>query len=284
LPPLPGPSNLDRFPGGYSISAANDEVGLGRSSRARRLRRVGTVVFDCDSTLSTIEGIDELAREHRAEVEALTDAAMRGEVRLEEVYGRRLAMIAPTRERIDELGRLYVERLVEDAAVTIGCLEAEGIRVRIMSGGLRPAVETVARTLGVQPHNVAAVDVSFNGDGRYAGYEQASPLTRTGGKRTLLEVWRRELKGPVMFVGDGITDLETQDIADLFVAYAGVIARPPVVAEADVVVNSRSLAPILPLALAGHPPVHAASMALYRKGLALLEPVYRTYFDNGALT
>ncbi|HEX6694554.1 MAG TPA: HAD-IB family phosphatase [Longimicrobiales bacterium] len=245
---------------------------------------MGTVVFDCDSTLTAIEGIDELAREHRAEVEALTDAAMRGDVRLEEVYGRRLALIAPARDRIAQLGKLYVESVVEDAAETIRCLEAEGIRVRIMSGGLRPAVEAVAHALGVESHNVAAVDTYFNGDGSYAGYEQASPLTRSGGKRTLLEVWRRELKGPVMFVGDGVTDLETQDIADLFVAYAGVIARAPVIAEADVVVRSRSLAPILPLALGGHPPAHASSLALYRKGLALLEPVYRTYFDNGALT
>jgi phosphoserine phosphatase len=245
---------------------------------------VDTVVFDCDSTLSTIEGIDELARDHRAEVAALTDAAMRGGVRLEEVYGRRLAMISPTRTQLERLGALYVETVVEDAAETIRCLDAEGIRVRIMSGGLRPAVERLAQVLGVQPQNVAAVDTYFDGDGSYAGYEQASPLTRTGGKRTLLEVWRRELRGPVMFVGDGVTDLETQDIADVFVAYAGVTARSPVVAEADVVVRSRSLAPILPLALGGHPPAHAAAASLYRKGLELLEPIYRTYFDNGALT
>ena len=205
------PSNLERFPGGHSISAANDDVGLGRSGRARRLRRVDTVVFDCDSTLSAIEGIDELARAHREEVAALTAAAMRGDVRLEEVYGRRLALVAPTREQVARLGRQYVDTMVEDAAATIRTLQAEGIRVRIMSGGLRPAVEVLAAELGVQAQNVAAVDMFFDGDGGYAGYEQASPLARTGGKRTLLEVWRRELHGPVMFVGDGVTDLDAPD-------------------------------------------------------------------------
>ena len=57
--------------------------------------RFRTVVFDCDSTLSAIEGIDELAGEHRSAVTELTEAAMRGEVPLQDVYGRRLALIRP---------------------------------------------------------------------------------------------------------------------------------------------------------------------------------------------
>ena len=44
-----------------------------------------TVIFDCDSTLSAIEGIDELAVDCREDVERLTDAAMRGRIPLEEV-------------------------------------------------------------------------------------------------------------------------------------------------------------------------------------------------------
>ena len=53
-------------------------------------RRYKTVVFDCDSTLSTVEGIEELARERRAEVEALTVEAMRGALPLEQIFGRRM--------------------------------------------------------------------------------------------------------------------------------------------------------------------------------------------------
>src|SRR5690554_6329434 len=93
-----------------------------------------TVVFDCDSTLAGIEGIDELAGDRIAEVRALTDAAMRGDVPLEEVYGRRLEIIRPTREQIDALGRLYVERLVEDAADTVAALLWLGKDVRVISG------------------------------------------------------------------------------------------------------------------------------------------------------
>src|SRR6187401_3016155 len=77
-------------------------------------KKYGTVVFDCDSTLSTIEGIEELARDHRAEVEALTEEAMRGAIPLEQVYGRRLELVRPPRGRVLALGRRYIETLVPD--------------------------------------------------------------------------------------------------------------------------------------------------------------------------
>lgn len=241
----------------------------------RRLSRVGAVVFDCDSTLSAVEGIDELAGERRAEIEQLTSAAMRGEVPLEAVYGRRLELIRPSRERVEALGRLYVERLVPDAGEVVAALAGEGIEVRIMSGGLTPAVQAIAAAVGVPPSKVAAVDIGFDEGGAYAGWDTAAPLARAGGKREVMRVWRRELGRAVMFVGDGATDLEASDVADVFVAYAGVVERARVVAEADVVIRSASLAPVLPLALAGAPPRMTASMPLFRRGLELLEERYR---------
>src|SRR5512146_33862 len=108
-----------------------------------------TVVFDCDSTLSTIEGIEELARDHRAEVESLTEEAMRGAIRLEQVYARRLELVRPPRGRVLALGKRYIDTLVPDAKATIAALQAEDIAVRIISGGLKPAVLALAAELGV---------------------------------------------------------------------------------------------------------------------------------------
>jgi phosphoserine phosphatase len=206
---------------------------------------------------------------------------MRGELRLEQVYAQRLALVQPTAASVEQLGRQYIDSLVPDALAVVSALRAEGIQVRVMSGGLRPAVEAVAGHLGIAPKHVAAVDVAFDANGSYRGFDDASPLARAGGKRTLLEVWRRELKGSLMFVGDGATDLETADIADVFVAYAGVVERPNVVAAADIVVRSHSLAPIFTLALGGERPRDSQSQELFEKGIALLEPVYRSYLRNG---
>lgn len=207
--------------------------------------RFGTVVFDCDSTLSAIEGVDELAAGHREAIAALTDSAMRGAVSLESVYGARLALIRPTRAAVEALAGQYIAAAVPDARETVQALLQGGIEVRILSGGLRQAILPFAAWLGLQDDHVAAVDLRFSADGSYAGFDEASPLGRSGGKHTVMEAWRRSLPGPILMVGDGITDLEARPAVERFVAFAGVIDRPAVTAAADAVIRAPSLRPVL---------------------------------------
>ena len=232
--------------------------------------RCGSVIFDCDSTLSAIEGIDELAKAHREEIARLTESAMRGEIALEDVYGRRLDLVRPTRAQVEALGERYVQTLVAEARETVAALRGEGIEVRVMSGGIRRAVVALAIALGLPEHAVAAVDVYFDSRGDYVGFDDRSPLTRSGGKRVVLERWLPELPRPVMLVGDGATDLEARPPADLFVAFAGVIERPAVIEAADEVVRTPSLAPILVLALGGVAPREAAARELFELGRSLM--------------
>lgn len=240
---------------------------LTRSTTLSAVPRYSTVVFDCDSTLSAVEGIDELAGAQRPAISALTDAAMRGEFPLEDVYGRRLALVRPSREQLAALGVRYVERLVPHARETVAALRAEGIAVRIVSGGLRPAVLAVSRALSIPDDHVAAVDVRFDGEGGYAGWDDASPLGYSMGKRRQLELWRSSLEPPVMIVGDGMTDLEARPPADAFVAFAGVVAREAVLAAADFVIHELSLAPVLALALGGIQPRSREARALLSRAV-----------------
>jgi phosphoserine phosphatase len=213
-----------------------------------RARKDGytAVVFDCDSTLSRIEGIDELGGDRIEEIRALTDAAMDGSIPLEEVYGRRLAIIQPTRERVEALGRLYIERLVEDARETVAALLWLGKDVRIISGGLRPPVEVLAIELGIPRASVRAVGIDFDESGGYSGFEADSLLARNGGKPRVVREW--SLPRPALLIGDGATDLEARSEVDLFAAYMGVVFREKVAAAADLVLSEESLAPALALA------------------------------------
>jgi phosphoserine phosphatase len=206
-----------------------------------------SVVFDCDSTLAAIEGIDELAGPFAAEIRALTDAAMQGAIPLEDVYGRRLEIIRPTRAQVEAVGRAYVDALVPDAREVVAALLWLGKTVRILSGGLRPAVEAAARALGVPMDAVAAVGIDFTDDGSYAGYERASPVARSGGKAEIIRTWH--LPSPALLVGDGATDAEARPAVDAFAAYMGVAWRPAVAAAADFVLRGASLAPVLALAV-----------------------------------
>jgi phosphoserine phosphatase len=205
-----------------------------------------TVVFDCDSTLARVEGIDELAGAHAGEVRALTEGAMAGTIPLEEVYARRLQIIRPTRGRVEALGREYAGALMPDARETVAALRFLGKTVRVLSGGLLPAVQAVAAELGIGPADVGAVAVHFDEAGAYAGFDESSPLARSGGKAEVLRAW--SLPRPTLLVGDGATDLEARPAVDAFAAYMGVAFREAVAAGADFVLRDPSLAPVVALA------------------------------------
>ena len=208
--------------------------------------RFRTVIFDCDSTLCAIEGIEELSHAHREEIARLTTEAMNGTLPLQEVYGRRLELIRPTTADLARIGALYIERLVAGAAETIDTLRAWGVDVHVLSGGLAPAVRTVARHLGIPDDHVAAVEIDFAPDGSYRGFSGDSLLARSHGKRHWVEAQGDRLAHPILLIGDGMTDLEARPAIEAFAAFTGVVARPEVVRRADVVIAGPSLTALLP--------------------------------------
>ncbi|MEO0018840.1 MAG: hypothetical protein RLZZ522_2123, partial [Verrucomicrobiota bacterium] len=144
-------------------------------------RRRGKLIFlDCDSTLSEIEGIDELARasgpEVFAEVAALTTAAMNGEVPLDEVFGCRIELIRPTQVMADRIAIQYLELVTPGMPELVSGLQARGWLTVILSGGFAPMIEPLARMLGI--NDVEAVPLYFDDNGDYAGYGEDYPTTR----------------------------------------------------------------------------------------------------------
>ena len=234
----------------------------------------GTVVFDCDSTLSRLEGVEALAGRN-PELERLTREAMEGRVALEDVYGRRLALVRPTRDAVARVGRLYVERMVPNADRLCSALRFLGKRVWIVSGGLLPAVTTLASHLGIPARFTAAVDLQFDASGAYQGFDELSPLARSRGKVDIVQGIRmRPGAGPVALVGDGATDLEAAPLCARFIAYAGVERRDGVLAAARVTCTAPDLAALVPLLLApdeiARLEAHADHAALVRAAQAWL--------------
>lgn len=210
------------------------------------------VYFDCDSTLTAIEGVDELLADYapavRAEIAAWTEAAMNGERPLAEVYELRLRRLAPRRDQLAAVGQLYAARAVPDAAATLAALRWLGKIVGIVSGGLLDPVRAFATTLDLDLAHVHAVPLQFDAAGHYVDFDHQCPLWRNGGKVELL----RQLPAshrPMAFVGDGITDLETMGTADRFVGFGGVVARAAVAAGAECFVTAPRLAAVLPFLL-----------------------------------
>lgn len=205
------------------------------------------ICFDCDSTLSKIEGIDELGRQSGLfdELVALTNAAMNGELALEDVYGKRLSLIKPNKVQMDWLADLYVAEMVEGVEAVFSTLLDQGKQVHIISGGIRQAILPLAEKLGLPAHHVHAVNVLFNDDGSYKDFDQQSPLAKNGGKSIVCQQIKVDGLSMAM-VGDGKTDLEAKHAGAKVIGFGGVAERAVVVAQADVFVKESSLMAVLP--------------------------------------
>lgn len=206
------------------------------------------VFFDVDSTLVTIEGIDVLAGGN-PEIVALTEAAMNGEIPLDAVYGKRLEIIQPSRAAVEDLGRSYIASMVDGAPEMIAALRAAGADIHLVTAGLEPAITQLATHLGLAPRAVHAVGIDFDEKGRYAGFDRRSFLTQPGGKELVVRSIMSRSKGRSAFIGDGVSDLETKPVVDLFVGFGGVHTRETVKQNADVWVGEPTLSAVLPYLL-----------------------------------
>lgn len=252
------------------------------------------VFFDCDSTLTTVEGINILAEGSgkKWRVEVLTRAAMEGELELEEIYGKRLMAVKPTRAQINAVRQVYKRNVVEDAAALISALKALGHEVYIISGGLAEPVMEFGLYLGVPRKNIRAVKVRYNElsgtwwkneripnvEERYMHHGQDA-LTISDGKAEIVREILSDRRGRSLLIGDGISDLYAGRAVDLFVGFGGVVKRSPVVAEAPCFIHSRSLAPLLPVASGP-----AMLSQLGDSSPAELSDKARTLIEKGAIT
>ncbi|MCB0209911.1 MAG: HAD-IB family phosphatase [Anaerolineae bacterium] len=250
------------------------------------------VIFDCDSTLSTIEGIDELARQKGkfAEVKKMTDAAMEGEIHLQNVYDRRLELLGPTRAEIRALEQQYRLTVVPDTPHVIQALKFFKKELFIVSGGLLAAVRPFGEWLGIPRQNIRAVNVRYNRlSGQWWDYQQdqwgqrpdveyldseETPLIESQGKADVAHDLLQNRVGRSLLIGDGMSDLAARPAVDLVVGFGGVITRQNVLNEAEVFISCPTLAPLLPLALSGQQRQQEQDTpysAIFRKGWNLIE-------------
>lgn len=199
------------------------------------------LLFDCDSTLSAIEGIDELGRLRGPEVfkavEEMTTKAMDGSTPMESIFAKRLDMIKPTLKELESIGQKYIQEVEPTAVDTITKLKAAGWTVMIVSGGFTQAIRPLAQYLGIE--RVEAVELRFNADGSYAGYVESCPTAKSKGKNVVALKLRDEFKATqTILVGDGASDLEVKGDVDKMIGFGRYTVRPKVKAGADAFITS----------------------------------------------
>jgi D-3-phosphoglycerate dehydrogenase len=202
-----------------------------------------TYVFDFDSTLVRIETLEALAdialagvadaAAIRAEVAALTDEAMAGDLPFEEALSRRLALLPLTRDHVAQLADRILEEGTPSVRRNLRFFRENADRIVILSGGFREIIAPLAAHLHIPPDQVLCNDLLYDAEGRVAGVDERNPLSRAGGKPVVIRALG--LPGPVVMIGDGWTDAEVKlaGAADRFHAFTEIVRREPVVAAAD---------------------------------------------------
>lgn len=189
------------------------------------------IVFDLDSTLSKIEGIDQLAvlKGVEQEVISLTNQAMNGDIALEDVFSKRLELIKPNKQDLETIGQMYIENTTDYAEMVIKGLQDRGNNVYILTGGYQIPTKLVADRLRVKDYY--SNEIIFNPDGSYKSLNLSIPLWKSEGKEIYVKRIKEENPNETIMVGDGIGDSLAR--ADKFICFTGVAKRHNVVTQAQ---------------------------------------------------
>ena len=217
-----------------------------------KLSNFKLIAFDMDSTLINIECIDEIADAagRKAEVAAITEAAMRGEITdFKDSLRRRLALLEGV--SVASMEAVYAERLQINlgAKTLIDTCKAAGMKVLLVSGGFTFFADRVKETLGIDYVKANVLKVQ---DGKLTGKLVMQPwgeICDGGEKRRTVASVCAELgvtPAQAIAMGDGANDLPMMQLCEgaggLSVAYH---AKPKVRAQAMVAINSGGLDKLL---------------------------------------
>jgi len=204
-------------------------------------------IFDADSTLIQVEGLEELALialdgnpekdKIMGEISDITNAGMEGKISMDESLSRRIRLLHADRGHVALLALRLKGKITPSILEHRDFFERNKNNIFVLSGGFRDFLGPALEYLSIPAGNILANSFEYDSAGRITGYDRANPLA---GKKGKVEAVRRlGLLGRVFVVGDGYTDYEIREAgeAEKFFAFTENVRRESVVEKADYVID-----------------------------------------------
>ncbi len=205
-------------------------------------------IIDFDSTFTKVEALDVLGEisligrpdraDALAQIQAITDRGMAGEISFTESLDLRLALLHAHRDHLPALIETLMGKISDSFTRNKEFLTENADRIYIISNGFRAFIVPIVASLGVREDHVFANTFLFDDAGAIVGFDRENPLSANGGKSVVIK--SLALDGEVYVIGDGYTDYEIRaaGLANRFYAFTENVMRPSVVAKADHVAPS----------------------------------------------
>lgn len=190
-------------------------------------------IFDFDSTIISIESLDEIIKiclhekqntnKIIAQIEGITNLGMSGGIDLLESLNRRLQTVSINKKHIEELKSIISKYITPGISDIIKYLQEKEQNIFIISGGFKECILPVADILNISHDNCFGNEFRFDSLGNVVGIYEENPLCRSNGKHRVIKHLKKSGQGTgqIYIIGDGYTDLVPylDGVADEFLGF-----------------------------------------------------------------
>ncbi len=200
-------------------------------------------IFDFDSTLTKVEGLDILAEitltnnpkkeETIEEIIKITNLGIDGEISFTQSLERRIKLLNAKRSDIELLIKELRKHVSSSIERNREFFESFSENIYVISAGFKEFIDPIVAAYNIPSERVFANTFEFNEEGEIIGFDRDNVLSSHNGKIQCLK--NLQLKGEIQVIGDGYSDYVTKEagIADKFFAYTENVARQKTIENAD---------------------------------------------------
>lgn len=206
------------------------------------------IVFDFDSTISSLEALDVLAdlvadksgdKLLSKKVEEITNLGMAGEIDFRTSLEKRISLLTFTTDDLHDLIPIITRSINSDWKSLFDLLEQNNLTPIVISGGFVDFIAPSLESFGIDKERIFANTFKWDETGTAIGFDTHNPASQAGGKITIAQNVTEKGNKILAVVGDGSTDLAIRQagLAKRFIAFSKYVQRDTVLENADFIAS-----------------------------------------------